>query len=115
MNIEYSFSLITQSSATELAGRLSTMWRYRLSSSSADGTHARARVGSRFLLRMIGAGVYNKYTAPVDVEIQKNTGGADIRLTGAPGTNIFAQDRVNQFYQRTFREIESLLSASNTT
>lgn len=110
MSSTKSFGVPSTRSAEALIQALQSMPNYK--AKDANGTEARACVGSEFLFRMIGAGIYNNYTAPVKVDITTNGSEANVTLSATPNINIVAKDRVNEFFNRTFSEIERNIRAA---
>lgn len=106
------FSVHSTKSASELIQSFQNMSHYKSDASSSSDTHAHAKVGSEFLFRMIGAGVYNNYTAPVKVDIDSNGAEASVSLSSVPNVNVLVKDRVNEFFDRTFAEIEGSIRAA---
>lgn len=106
------FSVTSAKSASELIRSLHNMRHYRPDASKNSDTRAHAKVGSTFLFRMIGAGVYNNYTAPVKVDVEANGCEARVTMSSVPHVNILVKDRVDQFFDRTFAEIESNVRAA---
>ena len=104
------FTVSTEKSAEALIQALHNMTNYK--AKNADATEARARVGEQFRFRMLGAGIYNDYTAPVKVDITTNGSEANVTMTETFNINIVAKDRVDEFFARTFGEIEQNIRAA---
>ncbi|GEM_PF-3188212 len=112
MTATKTFEIASRKTALEIIESLRDIKHFSLAENQVSDNHAYTKVGSEFMFRMLGAGIYNNYTAPVKVDVQTNGKIAHVELTPATHINILIKPRVDDFFNRTFNEIEDKIRAA---